>query len=311
MIYLIFAILFASLFSVVFKVCQEKQIDTRQVILFNYVTATVVSVVAMAAKLLGGSAVSADYSLHWSSCLYAVVEGILFTLGFALMDRSVWRSGVALTNVSARASLILPVIFSWMFLSQPAPDWISVGIVIVALALIILPAESQVHPAQYLTNKTDAQRRRRVLLVLFLVFVCLGTSDFFMKVSQNSVAMHLSNGSDSSSHIDSLTAVIFFAASLSALAYCHFSGSLRKHPVRWKSLTAGAILGVVNLVGTSCSLRALGILPTGIYYPLYNIGIVIVATIIGIIFFKEKIKWLQYVGIALAIAAIYLFTRLA
>jgi multidrug transporter EmrE-like cation transporter len=39
---------------------------------------------------------------------------------------------------------------------------------------------------------------------------------------------------------------------------------------------------------------------------LYNIGIVILATLVGVLFFKEKLKWLQVAGLALAIAAIAL-----
>lgn len=309
MAYLAAAIIFASLFSVIFKISQNKGIDTRQVIFFNYSTAVLVSCVGMAARLFSGEAIQSDYSLHSSSCAYAVVEGILFALGFILMDRSVWRSGVALTTVSARASLILPVIFSWAFLAQSAPAWLPVGIVLVSLLLIILPAESQEHPGAKLTGKTEAQRRRRVLLVLFLVFVCLGTSDFMMKVAQQSVSTHLAENASAETHIDSLTALIFVAASLAALVYCLTSKSFKKHPVRWKSLLMGVLLGVVNLIGTSCSLRALAVLSTGLYYPIYNIGIVLVSTLVGVLLFKERIKWIQFVGMAMAVAAILLFFR--
>lgn len=54
MIFLLFAIIFGSLFAVVFKICQRRQIDTAQVILFNYVTAIVFSVVPMLLNVARG-----------------------------------------------------------------------------------------------------------------------------------------------------------------------------------------------------------------------------------------------------------------
>jgi multidrug transporter EmrE-like cation transporter len=51
-------------------------------------------------------------------------------------------------------------------------------------------------------------------------------------------------------------------------------------------------------------LKALAVMPTGVFYPLYNIGIVLVATLAGLLFFGERLKWVQAAGLALAVAAI-------
>ena len=51
-------------------------------------------------------------------------------------------------------------------------------------------------------------------------------------------------------------------------------------------------------------LRALAAMPTGTFYPIYNIGIVLVATLAGLLFFGERLKWVQVAGLLLAIAAI-------
>ena len=45
---------------------------------------------------------------------------------------------------------------------------------------------------------------------------------------------------------------------------------------------------------------------TGVFYPLYNIGIVLVATLAGLLFFGERMKWVQVAGLALAVGAIAL-----
>lgn len=285
------------------------RIDTRQVIMFNYLTAVLVSCVNILLKLGRGSAMPGDFGIQGLSFLFAFIQGVMFAVGFIIMDRSVWRSGVALTTVSAKSSLILSVLFSWVFLAQEAPAWLPVGLVLISLGLIILPAESQKHDPQYQTDRTDVQRRRRTLLALFAVFVCYGVSDFCLKLSQTSVENNLSEGQELDTHLDGLMALIFLTAGLISFIFCQIKGSFKKNPVTLRSVVAGAFLGIVNIMCTASSLRALSVLSTSLYYPLYNIGIVLVCTLAGVFFFKEKIKWIQFVGIALSILAIFLFFR--
>ena len=64
------------------------------------------------------------------------------------------------------------------------------------------------------------------------------------------------------------------------------------------------MLGFANIGCTSCMLRALVVMPTSLFYPLYNIGIVLVAALAGILFFGERMEWKQVAGLALAVVAI-------
>lgn len=309
MLYLLFAIIFGSLFAVTFRICQNLKIDCRQVILFNYVTAAIVALVPIATGLVSGKLVMEDVALKGFTWLFAPIQGVLFLAGFVIMDKCAWRGGVALTTVAARSSLILPVIFSWLFLSQPMPAWIPVIIILASMGLIVLPAENQEHKGVQLSNKTDEERRRRTELDLLGVFLCFGLSDFGVKVSQQSVAVSLAQGQSIDMHLSALMVVIFIAASLASVIWCIVVGSFKESPVGWKSIAAGVALGVVNILCTSSSLKALSLISTGLYYPLYNIGIVLFACFIGLVFFKEKIKWLQVAGIALSVLAILLFFK--
>lgn len=304
MMYLVLAVIFGSLFSIVFKVCQRLKIDCWQVIFINYLSAAIFTLIPVIIGMSGGKA--DNYSLHISSVGIASVHGILFVLGFLIMDHSVWRSGVALTTVSARASLILPVIFSWIFLAQPAPEPLPVAVVLLAMVLIVAPAENEKHEGVQLSNKTDAQRHRRTIIDLIVVFLCFGISDFWTKLDQHSVAMHLQQGAQSGPHLDALMGVVFISASIVSLLFCLGGGSFKKSPFGWKALAGGLILGATNILCTAASLRALDILSTDLYYPVYNIGIVLIATLVGVVFFKEKVKPVQFAGIALAVLAIIL-----
>ena len=308
MIYLIIAIVFGSLFSVMLKLCQRWQIDTQQVIFFNYFFAFLITLAPILFKMAGPAGIPAqDFMLKPHSVWACVLQGILFLAGFSIMDRCTFHCGVALTTAAARASLILPVLLSWVLLSQPAPSWIAVGLILLSMALIVLPAEDE-EPEDAIPAGMSAKARRRVAaLALVAVFVAFGLSDFTLKLAQHSVEKVSAHDPVlEARQMDALTCTIFLMASAVGFIVCLVMGSFRKHKVTWRTLAAGLALGLINIGCTSCALRALRVLATGTFYPLYNIGIVILATLIGVLFFKEKLKWLQVAGLVLAIAAIAL-----
>ena len=305
MIYLLFAILFGSLFSVVLKICQRAQIDTQQVILFNYSSAFLLTLLPILLRMAGPDGVPPqDFSLRPASIGACVLQGVLFLTGFSIMDRCTMRCGVALTTASARASLILPVLLSWILLAQPAPSWLAVGLILAAMTLIVLPSGKDSSSPE---SSAVPLSRGKAALALIAVFIAFGLSDFTLKLAQHTVEPVSAGDSVlMNRQLDALTCVIFLMASIAGLVVCLVSGSFRKHKVGWRSLLAGLALGVINIVCTSCSLKALSVLATGTFYPLYNIGIVVVATLIGVLFFKEKLRPLQIAGLAVAVAAIAL-----
>lgn len=309
MLYLVIAILFGSLFSVMLKICQQWKVDTLQVILFNYVFAFLITLAPILYRMIGpgGGIPVQDFVLSKNSIGACVLQGLLFLAGFYTMDRGTFHCGVALTTAAARAALVLPVLLSWMLLDQPAPSWIAVGLILASMALIVLPAEDEEPVEAVPAGKSEKALRRTAALALVAVFLAYGFSDFMLKIAQHSVErVSGDNPALMANQMRALTCTIFLMASVFGLLLCLAKGSFRKHKVTWRSLVGGLALGLINIGCTSCVLKALGVLPTGTFYPLYNIGIVILATLIGVIFFKEKLKWLQVGGLALAIAAIAL-----
>ena len=297
MVYLLLAILCGALFSIVFKLGQRFGADGLQVIFFNYLVAFLFTLLPILAHIVIDPSVSSgDYVPGPSSWLLAVVQGAFFVTGFIVMDRSTRRSGVALTTVCARASLVLPVLLSWMLLGQPAPAWLPVLLTVAAMVLIVGPSGP---------SASSAPSGLSSVLALLGVFLVFGLSDFFLKVVQHTVEKGTATEPAlMESRLNGLTCIIFLMATLAALGVCLLSGSFRRHKVTWATAGWGALLGIANIGCTSCMLRALGVMPTGLYYPLYNIGIVLVATLAGLLFFGERLSWRQAAGLVLALIAI-------
>ena len=136
------------------------------------------------------------------------------------------------------------------------------------------------------------------LTILAELFLIYGFCDFSLKFVQ-----HLVNASVPAAFV---TLVVFISAFFLSLVYCLVKGVFRKHGITWRELLAGSLIGIANSACTVMVLRALGQMPATVFYPLYNVSVVLVCTLAGIFFFKERPSGLQIAGMVLALAAISL-----
>lgn len=306
MAFLILAIATCAMFSIVFKICQIKGISSSQVIALNYMFGAIFFMISIATSNIPISLIDTINIGSWG-LIFAIIEACFFFGGFTIMDISTWRSGVALTTAAARLALILPVLLSWIFLGESLPSWPSAILIIVAMLLIILPNKPQQHDTKHQRSKSDAIRKRKAAIYLAAVFFCFGISDFLIKVAQNGIS-EACNGNMylQDLRLAAFTTCIFIFAALFSLIKCGINGTFKHYVVTGKTLLLGLLLGVVNIGCTYSVLKALTIFDTGIFYPSYYIGVVVVGTLVGVAFFHEKLKPLQILGILLALAAILL-----
>jgi len=294
MIYLILAIFFGSMFTVIYKICQQKGADSLQVTMLNYVVAFIAGIVPIVFKLVFTDGVSlSDYSLPGNSLLFCLLQGILFFIVFYVLELSVRHSGVALSTLASKASLVLPVILSWLFLGQSAPKWLSVGLILAALVLLVIPIGGA-------PSKSEGRKGALGITLLLLVFIIYGTSDFMLKLSQHSVE------GLPSTHLDMMMCGIFLIASLTALIAAIAGKSFKKSRLSRKTVIGGLALGIANVGCTFSVLHGLASISTAVFFPIYNVGAVILATTVGIIAFKERMSWIQALGMLLALGAIVL-----
>jgi drug/metabolite transporter (DMT)-like permease len=78
-----------------------------------------------------------------------------------------------------------------------------------------------------------------------------------------------------------------------------------------KSILGGIVLGIPNYFSLYYLIKMLDsqVFESSTIFTIHNVAIVIVSTLIGILFFKEKISLRNGIGITLALIAIYLVTN--
>ena len=289
MIYFFIAVICASLFSIMFKLCRLKGVDIPQAMLVNYA----VGAIFCMSQISAASTVSfkdVDF-IGTLPFFLACFLGIFYVSGFIIRDYSTQKCGVALTTVSARSALAVPVILSWLFLGDKAPYWPAVFLVLVSLTLIAWP-QGGFGPQ---SKEGKSMDRITILMELFLIY---GFCDFSLKFVQHLV--------QSSVPPALVTLFVFISAFLISLVFCLVKGVFRKHGFTWRELLAGSLIGIANSACTVMVLHALGQMPATVFYPLYNVSVVLVCTLVGIIFFEERPTGLQIAGMVLALVAISL-----
>ena len=283
MIYLITAILFGSLFAILFKIFQRKGIDALQAIGINYV-------VAFALGSLGSLTQGFSTTGIASWILPAMGAGLFMMGSFVTMNMTTRSHGIAIATIAARVAFVVPVLCAFLFLHGDEPRWLASALVIASLLLIF-------HHRQEINTST------RNLLNPIPVFICYGMANFLLKLSQQIVAQ---NGGGNA-ELSLVTGVAFLSALLFTVIYYMMQPRSSRQPLRWNNVVAGIVLGVVNMGCTFFLLKSLMTIDSSIFYPVYNITIVLIATLAGRFGFGERLTPLQYGGIAVAIAAIILF----
>lgn len=282
--YLVIAIIFGSLFAILFKIFQRKGINALQAIGINYVVAFVIGMLGSVSQ---GFAV-----INIGSWLVpAIVVGLFMMLSFVTMNIATRSHGIAIATIAARVAFVIPVLCAYLFLQGEEPRWVASALVIASL-LLIFPQQNG--------GKSDSQQWIQPLLV----FACYGITNFFLKLSQQIVAD--AGGGDAD--LSLVTGTSFLSALLFTLLYYYlFLPRTQRTPLSWHNIVAGIVLGCVNVGCTYFLLKSLMVIDSGIFYPTYNIAIVTIATLVGRIGFGERLKVTQYIGVAVAILAIILF----
>lgn len=287
MLFLIAAVICGALISISFKLFRKLGIDSLQGIFVNYLTAMTVSVL-----ISGGTDIAGIFRTAFTSSWLplAIAEGFFFMGGIVVMSLSTQNSGLAVSNIAARASMIIPVLASHIAFGQEKPEWLLIAAVIAAMIIIFADTGAR---------RGENGKMAGVLLPVG-VFFFYGTCDFLLKVLKTRIG---------DSPEGYATLFIFSTAAVFCLIACILRGGSGKHPFDWKAIPGGIFLGTVNSGCTALMMKGLGAMDASVFFPAYNVGVVLLTLLTGTVFFKEKLSAVQIAGIFLALAAIVMLLR--
>lgn len=281
MIYLILAILFSTGVFVAMRLFERFKLDNHQALMWNYVFA---------------SGTGFAICEHWDTVPQLVGEtwfglslltGFWFIFTYLLMTASAQRSGVTVTSLSSKLSVVLPILAGVIMLGEKLNFVATLGIVLALVALVLV-----------LERKKDSgERNNRSWLLPVCIFFGTGTGDILMKITEQQ-----NSGDD----LGFMIAFIYFVALVFGVIIVIWDIARGKSKWQWKSALGGIGLGVINFFSTSSVYHAMRSFDNVVLFPIYNIGVVSLTALVGWLFFKEKLTLKNYIGLVIAVIAVVL-----
>ncbi len=279
---LLLSILSSTMIFVVFKLFSRFGINTPQAIVFNYVMACFCGIVFQP------SDINFQEITRQVWFPFALALGVLFITVFNLMAITTQRSGLSVVSVATKMSVVIPILFGLLYYGERLGPYKALGIAL-ALAAVYLASIKSVDGLKI---------KSRNILFPMLVFLGSGVIDTSIKYLEGEFV-----GKDD---IPIFSAAIYGAAAL--IGFCIFAvQELRgRFKFRFKNLVGGFVLGIPNYFSVYFLVQSLrsGILESSGIFTVNNVAIVMCSTLLGILFFKEKLLIKNWIGIGLAILGI-------
>jgi uncharacterized membrane protein len=236
-----------------------------------------------------------------------------FILTFLLSGASTQRMGITATSLANNLSLVIPVCFSLFVFNAGTQagngfdvlNYLGLVLAVVAVGLSTYKKgeerETQT-PASATLHRPTGRLGANVLLPV-AVFLFYGATNTMI----NYMNLRYIPSADKTVHVTLTMVVGAIAAGLLMLAVRLVQGKETFQP---KSLVGAITLGVPNFLSFYTLLLALSAFGgNGAFvYPLYNIGVILLAALMAALFFRERLSTANKIGLALAVLAIGLIS---
>lgn len=275
MLFLIFSILCSVIVGVIFKITRKYNSNPTQIIAFNYAFALILCYFTYNPNLA-----EVDHTAPWN--LYIAI-GVLLPIIFLFLVASIKHMGIVKTDAAQRLSLFIPILAAWLIFKEDFNSYKVIGIVIGFLALLfILRKES--------TNKENKW------IFPALVLFGFGLIDILFK----QIALYTTLPYPTSLF------VVFCIALCVAILISLYEIGIKNIKLEPKNILFGALVGIFNFGNILFYLKAHKAFaenPSTVFAGM-NMGVIILGSLVGVFFFKEKLSKINILGIILALISI-------
>lgn len=287
MIYLLLSVFCTALLILAFKVFDRNNIPVFQAIVYNYLSATVCAVIFLPNKtrLFTGEV----FSSTWLPL--SLMLGSMFILVFNLTSKATVKYGVSTASIAMKLGLVFPVMLAFTIYGEEF-NWLKLTGILFAFAAVILSSLKE--------EPKSPEHKSSFAILPVLVFFGSGACD---SITQFANKKYLGN-----SDMEEFSLFLFIAAALFGSAFFVYQLVTKKASFNLGSLIGGILLGIANYFSFVFLLKALATINWGssVVFPVSNLGTVALATLAGILFFKEQISKINWIGLAFAVVSIVL-----
>ncbi len=284
MIPLLLSITASTLIFVVFKLFDRFRVHTFSGIVFNYITASICGFVAYEGSI------SAQDLVATSWFPFAAGLGALFIIVFNLMALTTQRSGLSVVSVATKMSVVVPIVFGLWYYKESLGLLKGLGIFFALIAVYLASVKGQ----------GGVQISRNALILPLLVFLGSGVIDTSIKYLEDTYVGR--------NEVPIFSGTIFLSAAILGVLVIIIQSFRGNFHVTIKNVVGGIALGIPNYFSVYFLVQALrsGLFESSGIFTVNNVAIVMSSTLLGIIAFRERLTFKNWIGIILAIVSIIL-----
>lgn len=281
MIYLLLSIALSVITVSFFKLFERYGVSTFPAIVANYFSCVVMG------NLLNSEAVLLTPFWNEPWMLLSITLGLLFISIFYAIGKTSQQMGISVSMVAAKLSVVIPVAAAILLYSELLTWLKMVGFALSLVAVVCISVK-----------ENSLVNNKRMWMLPFVVFVGSGLIDTLLNHANMKFIPPANEGSI-------ISMVFFFAAILGLLAIIISKFTASPIRITSKDMIWGLALGIPNYGSIYFLLVTLNHFNEAAYiFPVNNIGIAGVSTIVSFIAFKDHISKLNLIGLVLALIAI-------
>ena len=267
-----------------FKLFSRFKINTFNAIVINYTVCLILG--SMIDPQSGWPFSGSIIQERWFA--FDVILGLMFIVGFNLTAQSIQQAGITMTTLIQRMSLILTVSFTVILFHEHFGWFELFGLVMALLAIIAINQK---------TSSLKLQLSGPFPFIIFAVLVISAAIEILLYYVEKTGLVGTDQMAFTTHGFG--CAAIFGWVSMIWLAF------KKKLKLKGRDVIAGILLGIPNIFSIFLLLKMLNKGWNGsLMYPLVNVSVLLLSTLVAVIAFREKLNRLNWIGIGLASAAI-------
>ena len=274
MLFLILSILSSSAIALVMRLSSKKYGGSLWMLAINYVICSIMSAIWAGSPLPPLAEPGTLITLG-----LGLLGGLFYLTSFMLMQYNTKKNGIVLASIFMKLGLLVPMVMSVLFFHEVPTVLQILGFSIAMVSILLFNLKKG--------SRLSGSFSASLLLLLLLGGAADGMAKVFEAVGPAALSDHF-------------LLLIF----LTALVLCLLLILKKKERPDVQVLLYGVARGVPKFFAAKFLLTALDTVPAVVAYPSFSVGTMLITTLMGILFFKERLdkrQWIAFVGVIAAL----------
>ncbi|WP_136668008.1 EamA family transporter [Flavobacterium sp. H122] len=275
--FILISIICSVFVGVLLKIARKSALSIYQIIAWNYVFAL------SALLLFYKPELKTDFGIQTGTIIISLI--ILLPVVFVFQAKAIKYSGIVKTDIAQRLSLFISICFSFFIAKEHFNTYKNIGLSIAFIAIFLT-----------FYRKQNKEIENKNWYFLPLVLLGFGFIDILFKKVATIGELNFTE----------VLLLVFIGAFFVATTIAFSQIRQQKETVSIQNLYWGAGMGLLNFSNIYFYIKAHQVLssnPSTVFIGM-NMGVILLGSLIGIFYFKEKLAKLNYIGLLLSLISI-------